>query len=76
MHHPTYRNAHSTAFVIPVVKHWLERETTPFKVQSHCPGHALQLSELSKLESFVSLLDVNEKEDSVVAIFLPTAFNE
>ena len=26
MHHPTDRIAHSTAFVIPVVEHWLERE--------------------------------------------------
>ena len=24
--HPTYRIAHTTAFVIPVVEHWLERE--------------------------------------------------
>ena len=26
MHHPTHRIAHTTAFVIPVVEHWLERE--------------------------------------------------
>ena len=26
MHHPTDRIAHTTAFVTPVVKHWLERE--------------------------------------------------
>ena len=26
MHHPTDRIAHTTAFVIPVVEHWLERE--------------------------------------------------
>ena len=25
MHHPTDRIAHTTAFVTPVVKHWLER---------------------------------------------------
>ena len=26
MHHPTDRITHTTAFVIPVVEHWLERE--------------------------------------------------
>ena len=26
MHHPTYRITHTTAFVTPVVEHWLERE--------------------------------------------------
>ena len=26
MHHPTDRMTHTTAFVIPVVEHWLERE--------------------------------------------------
>ena len=25
MHHPTYRITHTTAFVTPVVEHWLER---------------------------------------------------
>ena len=26
MYHPTERTAHTTAFVTPVVEHWLERE--------------------------------------------------
>ena len=26
MHHPTYKMTHSTAFVTPVMEHWLERE--------------------------------------------------
>ena len=26
MHHPTNKIAHTTAFVTPVVEHWLERE--------------------------------------------------
>ena len=26
MHHPTDRIAHTTAFVTPVVEHWLEQE--------------------------------------------------
>ena len=28
MHHPTDRIIHTTAFVTPVVEHWLEREIT------------------------------------------------
>ena len=26
MHHPTDRRAHTIAFVIPVMEHWLEQE--------------------------------------------------
>ena len=29
MHHPTDRITHTTAFVTPVVEHWLEREIAP-----------------------------------------------
>ena len=29
MHHPTARITHTTAFVTPVVEHWLEREIAP-----------------------------------------------
>ena len=29
MHHPTDRIVHTTAFVTPVVEHWLEREIAP-----------------------------------------------
>ena len=29
MHHPTDRVAHTTAFITPVVEHWLEREIAP-----------------------------------------------
>ena len=42
MHHPTYRIPHTTAFVTPVVEHWLEREitieTTKVKIDGylHC----------------------------------------
>ena len=34
MHHPTDRIAHTTAFVTPVVEHWLEREIAQW-VHSH-----------------------------------------
>ena len=43
MHHPTDRITHTTAFVIPVVEHWLEREIAqwvhPMKDRSDDPSH-------------------------------------
>ena len=43
MHHPTDRIAHTTAFVTPVVEHWVEREIAqwvhPMKDRSDDPSH-------------------------------------
>ena len=43
MHHPTDRITHTTAFVTPVVEHWLEREIAqwvhPMKDWSDDPPH-------------------------------------
>ena len=43
MHHPTDRITHTTAFVTPVVEHWLEREIAqwvhPMKNRSDDPSH-------------------------------------
>ena len=43
MHHPPDRIAHTTAFVTPVIEHWLEREIAqwvhPMKDQSDNPSH-------------------------------------
>ena len=43
MHHPTDRITHTTAFVTPVVKHWLEWEIAqwvlPMKDRSDDPSH-------------------------------------
>ena len=43
MHHPTDRITHTTAFVTPVVEHWLEREIAqwvhPMKDRSNDPSH-------------------------------------
>ena len=43
MHHPTDRIAHTTAFVKPVVEHWLEREIAQWvhrmKDRSDDPSH-------------------------------------
>ena len=32
MHHPTDRITHTTAFVTPVMEHWLEREIAAYQV--------------------------------------------
>ena len=43
MHHPIDRIAHTTAFVTPMVEHWLEREIAqwvhPMKDRSDDPSH-------------------------------------
>ena len=43
MHHPTDRITHTTAFVTPVVEHWMEREIAqwvhPMKDRSDDPSH-------------------------------------
>ena len=43
MHHPTDRITHNTAFVTPVVEHWLKREIAqwvhPMKDRSDDPSH-------------------------------------
>ena len=43
MHHPSDRTTHTTAFVTPVVEHWLEREIVQWvhamKGRSNDPSH-------------------------------------
>ena len=58
-HHPTDRITHTTAFVTPVVEHWLEREIAqwvhPMKDRSDDPSH----HERTLLpRSYISLLDL------------------
>ena len=47
MHHPTDRITHTTAFVTPVVEHWLEREIAqwvhPMKDRSDDPELSMNL---------------------------------
>ena len=44
MHHPTDRIAHTTAFVTPVVEHWLEREIAQWvhhgRIDPMTPSHS------------------------------------
>ena len=60
MHHPTDRLAHTTAFVTPVLEHWLEREIVQWvhslKDRFDDPSH----HERTLLpRSYISLLAVN-----------------
>ena len=55
MHHPTYRITHTTAFVTPVVEHWLEREIAQWvhsmKNRSDDPSHHEQISTCQRFRS-------------------------
>ena len=50
MHHPTDMITHTTAFVTPVMEHWLEREIAqwvhPMKDRFDDPSHHRSTSEL------------------------------
>ena len=61
MHNPIDRLAHTTAFVTPVVEHWLEREIAqwvhPMKNRSDDPSH----NEQTLLpRSYISLTQVRK----------------
>ena len=67
MHHPTDRITYTTAFVTPVVEHWLEPEIVrwvhPMKDRSDDPSH----HEPTLLpRSYISLLDTSELTSSVM----------
>ena len=62
MHHPTDGITHTTAFVTPVVEHWLEREIVqwvhPMKDRSDDPSH----HERTLLpQSYISLLGTRNR---------------
>ena len=47
MHHPTDRIAHTTAFVTPVVVHWLERRLMRYEDRCrHFIGYVFRLTEM------------------------------
>ena len=65
MHHPTERIAHTTAFVTPVVEHWLEREIAqwvhPMKDRSDDPLHherTLYLWAMSRSSAYIPLCEL------------------
>ena len=61
MHHPTDRITHTTAFVTPVVEHWLEREIAqwvhPMKDRSDDPSDHVRTLLPGSYTSLPSLMD-------------------
>ena len=72
MHHPTDRIAHTTAFVTPVVEHWLEREIAqwvhPMKDRSDDPSHH-ERTLLPRVTSRSSMLTVSAMLTSSVSVY-------
>ena len=67
MHHPTDRITHTTAFVTPVVEHWLEWEIAqrvhPMKDRSDDPSHHEQMLYLWAT-SHSRLKDIRNRESA------------
>ena len=60
MHHPTDRIAHTTAFVIPVVEHWLEREIAEQQRQALDGSQALCVSSEDEISTeHFNVLSIN-----------------
>ena len=71
MHHPTDRIAHTTAFVTPVVEHWLERVTlleVGEKEQSAIVKKHTQEPQCFKCSGWklVTLLEGSQREQGVI----------
>ena len=71
MHHPTDRITHTTAFVTPVMEHWLEREIAqwvhPMKDQSDDPSH---YERMLLPRSYISLCIVIDTTDCYIPALL------
>ena len=75
MHHPTERMTHITAFVTPVVEHWLEREIAqwvhPMNDRSNDPLHhertPLPRSYISLLLVVETIKDIMETAEGGIA---------
>ena len=52
MHHTTDMTTHTTAFVTPVVKHWLERE---LDVVGICPSVSLTIEKMNARKVYYKL---------------------
>ena len=67
MHNPIDRIAHTTAFVTPVVEHWLEREIAqwvhPMKDRSDDPPHHERTLNVSGVNLRCPVLFVSNKHD-------------
>ena len=62
MHHPTDRITHTTAFVTPVVEHWLEREIAQWvhhEGSIRQPIAPRQTSHEAEMSVQISVLNIN-----------------
>ena len=69
MHHPTDRITHTTAFVTPVVEHWLEREIAQWVYINKSNASRCDYTFFSKLSSFISLFYLVREHEVVVKLF-------
>ena len=68
MHHPTDRIAHTTAFVTPVVEHWLEREIAQW-VNIIGYFNILKYCQLAKI--FFEMLDMTQRANLFLSLIFP-----
>ena len=77
MHHPTDRITHTTAFVTPVVEHWLEREIAQWvhltKDRSDDPSHH---ERMLLPWSYISLLVMHGVYDIKIPVFVFSQFSQ
>ena len=64
MHHPTDRITHTTAFITPVVEHWLEREIT----MSERSTSELRTYMSNALRPFLSFLPISGKGTMAMSV--------
>ena len=70
MHHPTDRITHTTAFVTPVVEHWLEREIEEEKEQNFYPTYGYVSNVFTKCMSHsTNVIQENNHKSMVWIIF-------
>ena len=87
MHHPTDRIVHTTAFVTPVVKRWLEREIAqwvhPMKDRSDDPSHHertllprsyISLLSFHRVHHFLSLSLDDLQANRVNVFYVPLSY--
>ena len=71
MHHPTDRIIHTTAFVTPVVEHWLEREIALEQGVAH---DCIWIIEIGLTSSIHLELDVYKTSLNIVVAFAYICF--
>ena len=74
MHHPTDRIAHTTAFVTPVVEHWLEREIALCNSDVGDEFHSFSIVHLyllKEMSTYLVLLQIEHVHFLFSIYFLP-----